>query len=95
MKIELTEQQKEVLLILSEECSEVIQVVSKTFRFGIDTDYNNTTNRDHLHEELGDLLCMISLCISTGLVLEQDVAFASNKKFEKLEKWSNIMNKSA
>ena len=86
----INEKQKEVLLITSEECSEVSQAISKIFRFGIDAEWNNTTNRQHLAEEIGDLVCMISLCISTGIVSEENITMAASLKFSKLQKWSTI-----
>ena len=51
------ESDQEILLITQEECAEVTQAISKVFRFGMDDEYNGVTNREHLEEELGDLLC--------------------------------------
>lgn len=87
---DLTPQQKEVLLITAEECSEVIKEISKIFRFGIDTEWNGVVNRNHLAEELGDLMCMVELCISTNIVSEKSVHNALIAKTLKLKQWSNI-----
>ena len=57
---------KEILCITQEECAEVSQAVSKIFRFGPDQvkfDLDKT-NREHLEEEIGDLLCMIDIPVS-------------------------------
>jgi len=82
----------EVLLILSEECAEVIQAISKVSRFGIDNvkPGNPKTNREHLEEELGDLLAMIDILQEMGIVSWNNIEAASNAKIEKLKKWSNI-----
>ncbi len=78
--------------ILSEECAEVIQAISKCHRFGI----NNykpgkpKTNREHLEEELGDLLAMIDILRDMNVVSDGCLAAAKNAKIEKLKKWSTI-----
>jgi NTP pyrophosphatase (non-canonical NTP hydrolase) len=83
---------KEVMDILQEECAEVIQAVSKISRFGI----NNfkpgkpKTNREHLEEELGDMLAMIDILKEMGVVSGACLEEAKYAKIEKLKKWSNI-----
>jgi NTP pyrophosphatase (non-canonical NTP hydrolase) len=53
---------REILLIAQEECAEVIQAISKIFRFGFDAQHPNEdrNNLQRLEEELGDLACRIS-----------------------------------
>jgi NTP pyrophosphatase (non-canonical NTP hydrolase) len=82
----------EVMNILSEECAEVIQAVSKINRFGIDNykPGKSKTNRQHLEEELGDLLAMVDILIELGVVNESSLQQAEVAKIEKLKKWSNI-----
>lgn len=84
----------EVMDILQEECAEVVQAVSKIRRFGIDnakpgTDY---TNREHLEEEIGDLLAMIDILQINNIVSWGNLHKAKRAKIEKLKKWSNIPN---
>jgi len=85
---------KEVMDILQEECAEVIQAVSKISRFGL----NNfkpgkpKTNREHLEEELGDMLAMIDILEEQGIVSRDNLNFAKAAKIEKLKKWSGIFN---
>jgi NTP pyrophosphatase (non-canonical NTP hydrolase) len=86
----MNESQKEILLITQEECAEVTQAISKVFRFGIQAEYNDKTNRDRLTEELGDLLCMIELCYDSDIVDYLQVKDAQHRKYEKLKKWSSI-----
>jgi NTP pyrophosphatase (non-canonical NTP hydrolase) len=83
---------QEIMSILQEECSEVIQAVSKINRFGIDNykPGKPKTNREHLEEELGDLLAMIELLESIEVISRDNLEVAKTAKFEKLKKWSNI-----
>ena len=78
--------------ILSEECAEVIQAISKCNRFGL----NNIkpgkpkTNLQHLEEELGDLLAMIDILHEMDVVSWNNLEAAKAAKIEKLKKWSSI-----
>lgn len=75
-------QREEALVILMEECSEVCVEASKILRFG--NDYTKLEN------EIGDLMCMITILIEQGhLDLEKLEQQAKNKR-EKLKKWSNL-----
>ena len=64
----MNNQDHEILSITQEECSEVIQAISKIFRFGIDTEWQGETNREHLEEEIGDLQAMINLLVEHKIV---------------------------
>ena len=90
----MNEKQKEALLILQEECAEVIQAVSKISRFGLDNykPGKPKTNREHLEEELGDMLAMIDILQSMDIVSYSNIERAQAAKIEKLKKWSNIQN---
>jgi len=83
---------KEVMDILQEECAEVIQAVSKISRFGIDNlkPGKPKTNREHLEEELGDMLAMIDILKELGVVSGACLNAAKYAKIEKLKKGSNI-----
>ena len=82
---------KEIMLIAQEECAEVIQAISKVFRFEFDGVYNGKTNREHLEEEIGDLVCMFDLMREKGLIDWSNVIEHSDNKRQKLKKWSNIL----
>ena len=88
----MNSKEKEVMDILQEECAEVIQAVSKVSRFGIDNykPGKPLTNREHLEEELGDVLAMIDIMLEQGLVSWSNLEVAKQAKIEKLKKWSNI-----
>lgn len=88
----MNHKQEEILNILQEECAEVIQMVSKCRRFGIDQRHlkADKPNREKLTEEIGDLLAMINLCISYNIVDQTKIIVAQENKYKKLEEWSNI-----
>ena len=82
----------EIYDILIEECAEVIQVVSKVKRFGIDSEIGvfDETNRDRLEQEIGDLLTMIDLLFTKGIINEENILKTQQRKIEKLKIWSKI-----
>ena len=88
----MDENVKEILLIMQEECAEVTQAISKCFRFGLDNHKPGKpkTNREHLEEELGDLVAMITLLEMNGVVSQHNIEKDKLAKFEKLKTWSNI-----
>jgi NTP pyrophosphatase (non-canonical NTP hydrolase) len=83
---------QETMAILAEECAEVIQAVSKINRFGLDNlkPGKPKTNRQHLEEELGDMMAMITILIDKGIVDPAHLKQAEAAKIEKLKLWSNI-----
>lgn len=88
------EDNNEVMDILQEEAAEVIQAVSKIRRFGMNNAKYGTgqTNKEHLEEELGDLLAMIDILQINNVVNWGNLHTAKRAKIEKLKKWSNIPN---
>jgi NTP pyrophosphatase (non-canonical NTP hydrolase) len=90
----MDEQTREVMAILQEECAEVTQAVSKCFRFGLDNykPGKPKTNREHLEDELGDVLAMIDIMLEMGIVDAPTLEVAKRAKIQKLKKWSNIQN---
>lgn len=83
---------KETMDILQEECAEVIQAVSKISRFGLENlkPGKPKTNREHLEEELGDLLAMIDILHEMDVVSWTNLEAAKEAKIEKLKQWSSI-----
>ena len=83
---------RETLVITQEECAEVIQEISKIFRFGLTAKHPDRTydNKIQLEEEIGDLICMVSLMVEKGIVDESNIEQAAKRKRKKLETWSNI-----
>jgi len=89
----IDKKEHEIMSIFQEESAEVIQAISKIFRFGYDSKHpdSNQTNREHLAEEIGDLIAMVQLAVENKIVDWRDVEIAKDRKFEKLKKWSSIM----
>ena len=87
---DMNDKETEIILIAQEECAEVIQAISKVNRFGIDGIHNGKSNRDHLEEEIGDLMCMFELMIENGIIQQSLIDQAKNRKISKLKCWSNI-----
>ena len=83
---------KEILDITQEECAEVVVAVSKISRFGLDNykPGKPLTNRQHLEEEVGDLLAMVDLMLEHNIINNSSVELARVAKKEKLKLWSNI-----
>jgi len=71
----------EILVILQEECAEVIQAISKIHRFGLHDVYEGQSNIDRLIRELGDLRCMINMFLDENQI-EPDVV----EEYERLKK---------
>ena len=82
---------QEALVILQEECAEVIQEVSKCFRFGI-----NDLNKDGikhslvLEKEVADMLCMVDILVEQGILDPTRLNEGKVEKQTKLKKWSNL-----
>jgi NTP pyrophosphatase (non-canonical NTP hydrolase) len=87
----MNDKQREILVITQEECAEVIQEISKIFRFGINQAHKEgMLHQEKLETEVGDLLCMISLMTQHGLIRSDQVTTAIENKQTKLKQWSKI-----
>jgi NTP pyrophosphatase (non-canonical NTP hydrolase) len=69
------------LVIMQEECAEVIQAISKIHRFGLYDVYEGQSNLDRLIRELGDLRCMINMFLDENQI-DLDVV----EEYERLKK---------
>lgn len=66
MHRKLNGRELELLGILQEECAEVIQIISKIRRFGIDSTYHEgTSNHYLLNLEIADVLAVIKMLSDT------------------------------
>jgi NTP pyrophosphatase (non-canonical NTP hydrolase) len=74
----------ELMVITMEECGELIQACSKSIRCD---DYINTS----LKEEIGDVMCMIELIKSNGLITQREIDNQIQLKRMKLMKWSSLL----
>jgi NTP pyrophosphatase (non-canonical NTP hydrolase) len=80
----LTPAQIERIALLMEECGEVIQACGKILRHGLDSysplDPDQTTNREMLEKELGDVRYAEGLLIDSGDVSAQGIKVAERRK---------------
>jgi len=74
----------EILDLLQEECGEVVQMVSKCRRFGLEE------KREDLVKEIGDVALLIELLHAYQLFTDQELNQAKLNKATKLTKWSTI-----
>lgn len=74
------------LELLAEECIEVIQIKSKVARFGMEgiSTVSNESNRESLEKEVGDLLAIVDILLSNGVLTEEGLSKAKEAKFKKL-----------
>jgi len=87
----MNDKQREILVITQEECAEVIQEISKIFRFGINQLHKDgMPHQLKLEMEIGDLICMINLLTEYGVVTQQGINQSVQAKEIKLKKWSKI-----
>lgn len=90
---EPTPREMEYLSILQEECAEVIQIISKIRRFGINSfhpeDPNRLSNRERLVAELGDVKALVDLIKEADelnpLFNSVEVSYYSGLKRKKLD----------
>jgi NTP pyrophosphatase (non-canonical NTP hydrolase) len=88
-----TREVKECLRILQEEGAEVIQAISKVFRFGEDSKFpypNSLSNVESLHMEIGDFIAMVDILVDKGYLNMDIIDEAIQNKKDRLHKWSNI-----
>ena len=85
--------EEHLLVILSEECAEVTQEVSKALRFGLDEKKpsQNNTNRERIASEFNDLYAVVVMLINEGTLKESDLLNldAIDAKQRKVEKYLN------
>lgn len=78
-----------VMSLLTEECAEVIQAVSKINRFGLNNSWNGVTNKESLITEIGDVIAIVRILIDeTDInISREDIEKAVDKKIQKLEEF--------
>jgi NTP pyrophosphatase (non-canonical NTP hydrolase) len=87
----ITERQREIMVITQEEAAEVIQEISKIFRFGIDDSHRDgMTHRERLTTEVGDLLAMVDLLVDSRVLDPSMIEMAKQAKTDKLRQYSSI-----
>ena len=89
---QINDNTKESLIILQEECAEVVQEVSKCFRFGLDSKHYKTgmSHTTMLENEIGDVLALVDILVDQGVINLNNLELAKTAKKEKLKLWSSI-----
>lgn len=83
---------QEILDILQEECAEVIVEISKCRRFGLESRHYKTDimHKEMLGNEIADVLVMIDLLVDHGIIDNDMIDKAKQKKVDKLKIWSSV-----
>lgn len=84
-----TPYERELLIILIEECAEVMQRATKMLRFGVEEIQPGQpdTNRLRLSDETGDLYAMLERCLAENLLCGARMRRAQIAKMTKLKKY--------
>lgn len=83
------EARQQLLVILMEECGELIQACSKCLRRG--TMYSDDVVVEELKKEAGDVSAMLSLLVEWDVVSLTEIEEHSRNKVEKLKLWSELI----
>lgn len=87
----MTNAELERLAILAEECGEVVQIVNKIIRHGYEShtpfDEKETTNRELLEKELGDLEFIIRLMKKESDIDSTNVSVAESRKYRTIKQY--------
>ena len=85
-----TPYERELLVILTEECAEVQQRATKMLRFGVEEIQpgQELSNKDRLSDEIGDLFALVDECEAAGMVDWDRVIKARKWKCGKLRKYT-------
>jgi NTP pyrophosphatase (non-canonical NTP hydrolase) len=93
----LTPAEAERLAILAEECGEIVQIVMKALRHGLDFHHPDSgeTNRAAICRELGDLDAICRRMSDLGEIDPALIQEASERKTVKLRQWTHHQPDSA
>ena len=88
----ITNKTHEALVILAEECAEVIQAIAKIHRFGPDSVYNGLSNKISLEKEIGDVLCLVDILMGQSVIDPDALVHYKEQKRIKLHTYSNLFS---
>ena len=94
MEINLGEMNKldgrqQLLVLMMEECGELIQACSKALRRG--ELYEHSDSETELKKEIGDVQTMINLLVEYDVLSWTDIEQREERKREKLKVWSDLI----
>jgi len=73
----------ERLVLLIEECSEIIHATTKILRFG----YNTPEKRGHLEEEIGNLQAVLTILHRNDDISWANIDLAATKKLDTIQQY--------
>lgn len=84
-----TAHQREVATILIEECAELTKALTKLLRFGADDGYPGSpvTNKADASNEAADVIEMIDMAVTAGILDEHQIVVGRLAKQEKLARF--------
>ena len=82
------DERQQLLVILMEECGELIQECSKNLRRG------ELFDRPDLKKEVGDVYAMIELLVEWDVLSWEDIENRRDEKRKKLSIWSDLIGES-
>ena len=84
----------EALAILGEECGEVVQVLGKISRHGINScnPHTKITNSRYLHVEAADVLLAVDLLLKLGVLSSEELDECYKLKLRKLQRSLHYIN---
>ena len=79
----------ESLALLAEEAAEVIQMIGKTLRHGLESCHpdGGESNRVMLAQEVGDLLASIQIAVAREMLSHDEVEQARSRKLDRVAKY--------
>ena len=82
------DERQQLLVILMEECGELIQECSKNLRRG------ELFDKPDFKKEVGDVYAMIELLVEWDVLSWEDIENRRDEKRKKLSKWSDLISDS-
>lgn len=85
----MNKEQTDILGLLTEECAEVIQAVSKAQRFGLHSIHKERSNQQNIQQEVGDVLALIIIMVERHpeIINKDGLDVAVRRKIERLKKY--------
>jgi len=82
-----------LLYILGEECSEVVQAISKANRFGFDTKFeSDLTNAEKISYEIADLVAVYEMLVEHNIIPKYDDKLKQLKKDKVINLYKEFTN---
>ena len=89
MDMKQLDARQQLLVIMMEECGELIQACSKALRRG--ELYEHSDSETELKKEIGDVQTMINLLVEYDVLSWTEIEQREERKREKLKVWSDLI----